>query len=521
MANQNEVQEKLRLGIEAARRGDKQAAEVLLRQVVAADPRNELGWMWLASAVESVEERRACLERVLRINPNNTRAQEALRRLGGGATAPAAPRPTRRAIPRPTAEAASGRLTSGLSGAAPIVIGALVVVAIIGALVFGAVFTQQANILNPPTEVDPELAAAAAFNPSVTPSPDPATFTDTPTPFRVIVTLDPAQADLPPTFTPTFTPEPSATPSPTATPLPLSTYRLLYTSMVIGEAQADLYETLGDGTEDQRQAGNMFDVVYDPSGRRVAFVREVTVGGGEEGDAPRSATELFIAPVDDLSDAQQITELGSTISRPTWAPDGIQLAFSSDFDGDEEIWVITEDGQNLRQLTVNESIDRDPAWSPDGRTIIYASDQDTPGLTKIFSISATGDDEPVRLGVLGNSSFAPRWSSDGRLIAFVSDEQGDSDIYTMSADGSDPRLLTAGDGEAEDRSPAFTPDGLWVSFVSNRESENFQVYMVNISGTEIQRVTNSERDDQSLDVFPNANLRLAPPTPPTETETSD
>ena len=73
---------KLKAGIEAAQQGDKKTARNLLKQVLAEDPNNELAWMWLASAVESLDERRACLQKVLQINPNNARAREALSRLG-------------------------------------------------------------------------------------------------------------------------------------------------------------------------------------------------------------------------------------------------------------------------------------------------------------------------------------------------------------------------------------------------------------------------------------------------------
>ena len=105
MANQDDLQQKLRMGIEAARRGDKSAAQLLLRQVVDADRNNELAWMWLASAVDSLDERRVCLENALRINPDNARAQEALRRLQpGGAAAPQSRRPA-----RPSASAGEAR----------------------------------------------------------------------------------------------------------------------------------------------------------------------------------------------------------------------------------------------------------------------------------------------------------------------------------------------------------------------------------------------------------------------------
>ena len=500
MANQDE---QLRLGIEAARRGDRQAAEMLLRQVVANDPDNELAWMWLASSVDDVAERRRCLENALRINPNNTRAQEALRRLGGGSSSASAER-GRRVVNRLRQQQPATRQTRA-SGPSTgfIIVGAIALVGVIALVVFGLVFAQQNNILNPPTAVNPEEAAAAAFNPSPTPSPDPASFTDTPTPFRVIVTRDLTANALPPTFTPTFTPTATVTLTPSATPYPISGFEMLLTSLEPDATEGDLYQMQADGSGIEQLGSNVRDVVYDPSGERVAFVRDVT---NDDGDP---ASELFVAPVDNPGNAQQLTTLGSTVSSPTWASDGIQLAFSSDFDGDDEIWVITEDGNNLRQLTENDGvIDRDPAWSPDGSQIIFASDRESPGLTKLFSMDPLNPAEPVRLGVSGGSSFAPRWSLDGTRITYINDESGDSDVYTMNADGTNPNLVTVDDGQAEDRSPAFSPDGNWIGFISNRQDDHFQSYMIDIRGVGLQRITNTARDDQSLDFYPDLSLRL-------------
>jgi len=94
-------QEKLQRGIEAARRGDRSTGRRLLREVVESDPDNELAWIWLASCMTTVDERRQCLRRVLEINPNNTRARQALVALegqSGGDHVPAV-RPAARTIP--------------------------------------------------------------------------------------------------------------------------------------------------------------------------------------------------------------------------------------------------------------------------------------------------------------------------------------------------------------------------------------------------------------------------------------
>src|SRR3954453_3610404 len=71
----------MRQGIEAAREGKKADDKNFFQQVVDADDKNEKAWMWLASVVETDEERRVCLSNALFINPNNERAQAAMAKL--------------------------------------------------------------------------------------------------------------------------------------------------------------------------------------------------------------------------------------------------------------------------------------------------------------------------------------------------------------------------------------------------------------------------------------------------------
>jgi membrane protease YdiL (CAAX protease family) len=59
-------------------------ARLLLEEVLQADPRSEQGWLWLADAVESAEERRFCLEQVLSLNRRNALARRALERMAPG-----------------------------------------------------------------------------------------------------------------------------------------------------------------------------------------------------------------------------------------------------------------------------------------------------------------------------------------------------------------------------------------------------------------------------------------------------
>ena len=65
-----------------------------------------------------------------------------------------------------------------------------------------------------------------------------------------------------------------------------------------------------------------------------------------------------------------------------------KIAFSSDRDGDVEIFVMNADGGKVRQLTDNDERDQSPSWSPDGDRIAFASDRY--GDNEIFVMNADG-----------------------------------------------------------------------------------------------------------------------------------
>jgi dipeptidyl aminopeptidase/acylaminoacyl peptidase len=385
-----------------------------------------------------------------------------------------------------------------------IIIGALVLLALIVVVIFGAISAQQSNVT---VQATPNVEAI--FNPTSTSTPDPDMFTATPF-LGVIVTVARDQSLFPPTFTPTPPATATVTLTPSETPYPLSQFALIYDGSNPGEAQPGLYRIDGEGGAEQTLGGGdqgFGDVAFDPSGERIAFVRTVTYTNSEGTEV--TSPELFIAPVNDLGAVRQVTQMGvDVLSGPTWGPDGIELMFTSNQDGDEEIWYITEDGNNLRQITMNEGvIDKDPAWAPDNSRILFASDLDTPGLTEIYSMALDGS-EITRLTNDTGSSYEPAWSQDASRVAFVSDRGGDGDIYIMDPDGQRPFLLTVDDAGAEDRSPTIAPNVEWVSFASNREGDVFQIYVVDLRASVLRRITNNERDILSLDYRPELLLRL-------------
>ena len=169
---------------------------------------------------------------------------------------------------------------------------------------------------------------------------------------------------------------------------------------------------------------------------------------------------------------------------PAWSPDGDRIVFTSNRDGDDEIYSMRADGGRLVQLTANSEggrsvepdwspdgtrsliSDRSPAWSPDGTRIAFTSNRD--GNDEIYVMDTDGS-RVTRLTDNDASDRDPVWSPDGARIAFSSNRDGDREIYTVAAEGGHLRRIT--DNKALDRAPAWSPDGALIFYHSHADGE--------------------------------------------------
>jgi len=83
-----DITELLHQGIAAAKAGQNERARDLLLQVIDQDDSNEQAWLWLSSVVESLDDRRLCLQNVVAINPGNVYAQAGLRQIEAAVASP-------------------------------------------------------------------------------------------------------------------------------------------------------------------------------------------------------------------------------------------------------------------------------------------------------------------------------------------------------------------------------------------------------------------------------------------------
>jgi len=128
--------------------------------------------------------------------------------------------------------------------------------------------------------------------------------------------------------------------------------------------------------------------------------------------------------------------------------------------------------QPARQFTIDELLRirrvSDPQISPDGHWIAYTiADTDKPAnkrVTQIYLISVDGT-EAKQLTTEKQSSTSPRWSPDGKKLAFVSARDGEAQIWTMDLETKETRKVSNISTGAD--APVWSPDGKLIAFVSD------------------------------------------------------
>ncbi|HLB37919.1 MAG TPA: hypothetical protein VJL31_15205 [Gemmatimonadales bacterium] len=144
---------------------------------------------------------------------------------------------------------------------------------------------------------------------------------------------------------------------------------------------------------------------------------------------------------------------------PAPSPDGSRIAYVTDRDGNPELYVMNADGSNPRRLTNTTAAEGSPAWTPDGTKIVYASNavEGTTGTFHIWIMNADGS-SPRQLTQGTHSDFQPAVSPDGGTVAFTTDRDGNNyNIYLMGMAGANQRQFTR--APAPETNPVWMLDG--------------------------------------------------------------
>jgi Tol biopolymer transport system component len=173
---------------------------------------------------------------------------------------------------------------------------------------------------------------------------------------------------------------------------------------------------------------------------------------------------------------------------PAWSSDGTNLAFQSDRTGNMQIYVLSLADSSVSNLTNQTTFEHmEPAWSPDNTHIAFSSNRD--GNYDIYTMKAHDGSGVVNLtNQTTGDNHNPTWSPDGSKIAFETTRNGKSEIYVMNVDGSAQQNLT--NHSENDWHPAWSPDDSHIVFISDRDGK-YEIYVMNANdGSEQTNLSN-------------------------------
>jgi len=193
----------------------------------------------------------------------------------------------------------------------------------------------------------------------------------------------------------------------------------------------------------------------DPDGKFLVYAKKV-------GDRNR----LFLQQVGGGKPLDLLADFQEGASQPALSPDGRQIAFRSEREGGG-IFVMGLMGESVRRVS---DFGFNPAWSPDGQEILFATDGIYNPLVRIYSPSQVFrinlETRQQRL-VHAGDAVQPSWSPHGYRIAYWGISlSGKRVIWTMPASGGEAVQVT--DGKAVDWNPAWSADGRFLYFASDR-----------------------------------------------------
>ena len=195
--------------------------------------------------------------------------------------------------------------------------------------------------------------------------------------------------------------------------------------------------------------------------------------------------------------ATQLTTQASYEANPVWSPDGKQIAFASDRNGNLDIFVMSADGGAARRLTYHSASEIPSTFTPDGKFVLFSASIQDPAASVMFPSGAMTELYKVPVGggrteqVLGTPAEWVCFDKTGKNFLYQ-DQKGFENEWRKHHTSSITRDIWLHDTKTgkhtnltnrggEDRNPVYAPDGNTVYFLSERNGGSFNVYSFSLS----------------------------------------
>ena len=204
--------------------------------------------------------------------------------------------------------------------------------------------------------------------------------------------------------------------------------------------------------------------------------------------------------------AVQLTTQTSYEANPVWSPDGKQIAFASDRNGNFDLFIMPADGGAARRLTYHSASEIPSTFTPDGKYVFFSASIQDPASSALFPTGAMTElyKVPVAGGrteqVLGTPAELVCFDKTGKNFLYQ-DRKGFEDEWRKHHTSSITRdiwLYNTQTGKhtnltnrgGEDRNPVYAPDGNAIYFLSERDGGSFNVYTFSLNTPqEVKAVT--------------------------------